>query len=381
MPAITVVISTFNYGRFLEEAIQSVLAQSFRDFEVIVVDGGSTDNTREVVGRFGAQLRFLQVPSRWPNRSRNAGIAAATGDFIAFLDADDKWLPQKLELQMAVARKYPDVGLIYGGMYRFESRTGALIVRHPIEKCPVGYVLRPLYFWQFVPSPTVVVPRHVFEAVGPFEEERIGSDDWEMWLRIASRYSFERVNAAVALYRMHRSQASSRDFKALDAHLDEMIKFFDTAARSYPELRELRGVRVASYLEMVGWRLVQRGSLGSGRARLRQAIAVAPLRVTPQLRLLASYFCRSRDEGGFQRAAAAYVRGKHELFNLRAEAARAFFVRAIRDSSLSDPRPVAAWVATFLGRKAVANLRSRLHQDFYCESPCSPSEEIEFEQW
>ena len=109
MPEVSVIIPTFNYGRFLEQAIQSVLGQTFQDFELIVVDDGSTDDTREVLARFESdrRVRCLFQANRGDAAARNTGILNAGGRYVAFLDSDDYWMPEKLERQLGIMRSDP----------------------------------------------------------------------------------------------------------------------------------------------------------------------------------------------------------------------------------------------------------------------------------
>ncbi len=118
----SVIIPTYNYGRFLREAIESVQRQTVRDFEIIVVDDGSTDDTQEILRSIDEpRLRFYRTENRGISAARNEGLRHAAGQFIAFLDADDRWLPQKLELQLAMMEREPDLGAVFTNLVRFDS--------------------------------------------------------------------------------------------------------------------------------------------------------------------------------------------------------------------------------------------------------------------
>ena len=122
MPAVTVVIPTYNYGRFIGEAIRSVLTQTFQDFEIIVVDDGSTDDTPAVVATFDdSRLRFIRIENSGQSVAINTGLDAAQGEFIAILDADDRWRPAKLERQVAFLRSEPGVGSVLCNFVRFSA--------------------------------------------------------------------------------------------------------------------------------------------------------------------------------------------------------------------------------------------------------------------
>ena len=122
MPHVTVAIPAFNAGRTIGAALQSVFAQTYRDYEVIVVDDGSTDDTAAQVAEWGDRLAYVSQPNRGPAGARNEALARARGTFIAFLDADDVWLPRKLERQVAYFARFPETGLLH---------TAALVSRAP----------------------------------------------------------------------------------------------------------------------------------------------------------------------------------------------------------------------------------------------------------
>ena len=124
MLKVSAVIPCYNYGRFLGEAIESVLSQTFSAHEIIVVDDGSTDGTPEVARRYGEKIRYHRTENRGVSAARNAGIALAEGDLIAFLDADDRWLPNKLECQVPVFDGTPGVGLVHARSRVFDGVTG-----------------------------------------------------------------------------------------------------------------------------------------------------------------------------------------------------------------------------------------------------------------
>ncbi len=127
MPVVSVIIPTYNRADMLDEALRSVFAQTYKDFEVIVVDDGSTDHTRSVVDKYPHRVRYVHQENQGHALAKNTGIAAADGGYIAFLDDDDTWLPRKLELQMDVLENNPDVDLVYGAGYRVQGGVRTLL--------------------------------------------------------------------------------------------------------------------------------------------------------------------------------------------------------------------------------------------------------------
>jgi glycosyltransferase involved in cell wall biosynthesis len=119
---VSVVIPTYNSAHLLDDALQSVLEQTYKDFEIIVVDDGSTDNTSEVVSKYNDKLHYFRVDNRGPAKARNYGISKATGKYIAFLDADDKWLPTKLEKQVSMFEQNPEFGMVFTENSLFDAK-------------------------------------------------------------------------------------------------------------------------------------------------------------------------------------------------------------------------------------------------------------------
>ncbi|HUP91360.1 MAG TPA: glycosyltransferase [Solimonas sp.] len=186
MPAISVILPTFNRAATLQRAIDSVLVQSFRDFELIVVDDASTDATPALLGSIGdARLRVLRLPhNRGAAGARNQGIRAASGGWVAFQDSDDVWLPAKLEQQYALAAQAPtEVGLVLGG-YTVHTADGHLHIR-PAATLG-GADPRPdlLDGWPII-TPTWLVRRDVLLAVGGFDETYPCLEDWDLVFRLS----------------------------------------------------------------------------------------------------------------------------------------------------------------------------------------------------
>jgi glycosyltransferase involved in cell wall biosynthesis len=211
-PGVSIVIPACNAGQFIAEAIDSVLAQTFTDFEVIVVDDGSTDDTREVVARFtDHRLRYVYQDHAGVSAARNAGIRQAQGRYIAFLDADDWWLPHKLALQVQILDACSEVGLVYCGAYRV--RNGRVISKFRARYR--GDVFKPLLVRgnekvMAGSASAVIIRKECFEQVGGFDEECFAAEDWEMWLRLAARYEFDCVPDCLVAVRFHEENTSAK---------------------------------------------------------------------------------------------------------------------------------------------------------------------------
>lgn len=212
-PTVSVIIPTFNRMDLIPETICSVLAQTFEDFEILVIDNGSSDNTAEVVKKINdPRIRYYwQEPSGAPAHPRNAGLRMARGEYICFLDSDDLWLPDKLESQLRLFKQHPDLKWVYSKTDFFEHETGQTIGKKNSVTYHKGDICGELIKSNFIASPTPLVKRSVFEEVGGFNEKAtfFAREDWELWLRIASRYPIGFVPRVLTKYRVHSGAISS----------------------------------------------------------------------------------------------------------------------------------------------------------------------------
>jgi glycosyltransferase involved in cell wall biosynthesis len=209
-PAVSVVIATHNYGRYLSAALDSALEQTFRDFEIIVVDDGSTDHTPAVVQPYLREMRIVyeRTERQGQPKAKNLGIRLARGPLIAFLDADDVWLPTKLERQMPLFEADRDVGVVYSRRLVIDDEGWELeYVQPPLHR---GWVLPRIFRNNFVCFSSSVVRRHVFDAVGGFDESIGLAIDYDLWLRVALGYRFDYVDQALVKYRTGHDSLSRR---------------------------------------------------------------------------------------------------------------------------------------------------------------------------
>ena len=206
-PAVSVVIPAYNAGRYVGDAISSALAQTRPPAEVIVVDNASTDSTPALLEQFGEQTKVLRVtPNRGIGGARNLGARTSTGDLLAFLDADDVWLPEKLELQVACLLSDDSIGLVHCGIRRADSEL------RPVEDRTRGLSGDDLAAAMLLhqgtdllhPSgSTMLVSRAALERVGYFDEELSGAEDWDLTYRIAKSFRIGFVSTPLVTYREH----------------------------------------------------------------------------------------------------------------------------------------------------------------------------------
>ena len=200
---VSVVVPCYNGERFVGEAIESALAQTHAPAEVIVADDESADRSVRVASSFGPRVRVIRCAHGGVSAARNAGIAAASSDLIASLDADDVWERDKLEHQLPRFAD-PSVGLVYGQRVRFGGQS-KVDVPWPVA-LPEGDVFERLYFWCFVPCSSVVFRRRPFLELGGFDTQLSITADFDAWLRLAVSWKFAAVGRVVCRYRRHDDQ-------------------------------------------------------------------------------------------------------------------------------------------------------------------------------
>jgi glycosyltransferase involved in cell wall biosynthesis len=209
---VSVVVPAYNYGRYLGEAIDSVLAQTHRHFELLVVDDGSSDNTREIVTAYAdPRVRYVWQQNQGLSAARNTGIREARFDFVAFLDADDLWRPDHLAEAMAeFARRGPECALVASNSLRMDQHGTEMATRLPDWKGARRIDVSEIVIrTRFMPS-TAVVRRAAFDRCGGFDTGLRSSEDREMWMRIAAEYDVACRSEPTVLIRKHTSNMSKQ---------------------------------------------------------------------------------------------------------------------------------------------------------------------------
>jgi len=207
MLEVSVIIPTYNSAQYVTDAVNSVLNQSFGDLEVLVIDDGSTDDTETVMSHYTAPVRYIRQQNGGVAVARNRGISESRGRYVAFLDADDTWLPDKLERQIAALRAHPDDRVCYTAFTLVTSDLSPLgIVRSKRQ----GRALEDLLLRGNVVGSicTVLCERSLFEKTGGFDPALSQCADWEMWVRLAALTEFHYLDNATVTYRQHGSNMS-----------------------------------------------------------------------------------------------------------------------------------------------------------------------------
>lgn len=195
-PRVSVILPTYNREATLGAAIQSVLDQSFRSFELIIVDDASSDATEQLVGSIDdARISYLRHQNNsGGSAARNSGLKAAKGELLAFQDSDDRWLPEKLERQVAQLDANPEIGLVWCPYTRSEPNGGSTL--HPARsmQCPRGEAHSALLEKNFIGTPTIVARRACYERCGGFDEALPRFQDWDWVVRVAEQFSIDHID-------------------------------------------------------------------------------------------------------------------------------------------------------------------------------------------
>lgn len=210
MPKVSVIIPTYNRADFLKKAVQSVLHQTYQDYEILVRDDGSTDNTQQVISNFkDSRIRYTRnMTNIGVIQNRNNAVNNSKGKYIAFLDDDDEWLPEKLEKQMSIIEASPaKLGGVYSGAYSIDTKLGKIVKLSVPEYR--GYILKHLLKNNFIMTSTLVLKKKCFEKVGLFDPEFKSASDFDMWIRVAEKFEFDYVLSALVNYNVHENRISS----------------------------------------------------------------------------------------------------------------------------------------------------------------------------
>lgn len=236
MPKVSVIVPTYNSAAFIRETLESILSQDYQDFEILIVDDASTDNTKDVVAAISSEkIRYLCLPQNHggPSKARNVGITNAKGEFIAVFDSDDIMQTGRLSTAVSLLDTFPDVAMTFTDILKFNEKTGdypeSLLKGYDrfasLKKTRHGsklYVIDSeqayscLFYENFVSTSSVTVRRSIFDKVGFFDEELTNADDLDMWFRITNYFNVGFIDAVTVRYRVSDGSISGRGLKLVN---------------------------------------------------------------------------------------------------------------------------------------------------------------------
>lgn len=284
MAKVTVVIPAYNAMKYLPETIDNLLQQTLEDFEAIVVNDGSSDETEEWVSQItDPRIKLVSQENQGLSGARNTGIAHASCEYIAFLDADDLWEPTKLEKQVKCLDENPEVGLVYTWVALMDESSQP--TGRTFKSDAEGYVWKQLIESNIVGCGSVaMVRRQCFEQCGVFDRNlRSFVEDWDMWLRLAPHYPFKVVKEPLVYYRQV-SNSASRNWEAMEQSFRLVIEkaFADVS----PELQPLKGRSYGCANMCLAWKPLQSVSKDYNKAKAFRQQAVQQ---DPRLRFTKEY--------------------------------------------------------------------------------------------
>lgn len=266
-PTVSVVIPTYNAAALLPEAVASVRAQQWPGLEIIVVDDGSTDNTESVLNALvgDGDLRWLRQENAGAAAARNRGIAEAKGEWIALLDADDIWLPEKLAIQFAELQKHPEAAFGFSDVQVRLENGEERNLPTPTSSQPLLYQL---LNGNLFATPTVVVRRDCLLAVGAFDPDLRTGEDWDLWLRLSTRYSSAAVCRSLVLCRVW-SQPKFAPETLESCTLRVLDRLFSSThlAEHWPQVAARKSLVYAWHYSVLAKSFLRQGKL-KGFARL-----------------------------------------------------------------------------------------------------------------
>lgn len=254
MPCCSIIIPAYNAIKYLPETLESVLNQSFTDFEVLIINDGSYDNIIEWAAQIeDPRVKFISQKNQGVSAARNLGIENARGEYIAFLDADDLWDSTKLEKQLKLFQKNPDSGLIHTEMALIDEESKLL--GRKFTSNVEGNALKQLLEQNTIVTSSVIVRRSCLETVGNFDNNLTSSEDWELWVRIASVYPIALIKEPLVFYRQHPNNTTN-NWQMLEQDLSSIEQIFKLVPEELSYIKKRTYAYANVYL---AWKALQTG--------------------------------------------------------------------------------------------------------------------------
>lgn len=286
---VSVIVPVYNRADLIGSTIRSILAQTYSSFEIIIINDGSTDDTLDVLNKFVQEhpekITILNQNNSGQVTARNNGIKNAGGEYIAFLDSDDTWLPHKLEKQMPLFRQ--GVGLVYSGINEVDE-SGRILRTVPCEKDMRGDIYRQLLIKNRMTGGSVVVKRDAIEKVGIFDPSLKAAENWDLWIRISKEFSVDYVDEPLVNYLKHEGNMSADSPVMLNATKCILQKHL-LDVPSDPLLEGTYKKAYANYYYRYGIYYYSRGQYHEARREFRKSLSFCANNMDIYIRIFRSY--------------------------------------------------------------------------------------------
>ena len=305
MSKVSVIIPTYNRAEFLRSSIESALKQTFTDLEIIVSDDKSTDHTREVVRSFkDRRIKYiLNQGNKGVSAARNLGILASEGEYIAFLDDDDEWLPDKLQRQVEVLDKSkPNICGVYSNRLIIDKLTGNIISDNPGAGKLKGNLLYQLVIGNPIITPTVILRKRCLDEVGLFDETMSYMEDRDLWIRLSMNWDFEYISKPLAKIYIHGNGHLSLKIESQTAGQEKLLERYQHLFRKNKEVWGKLYVQI-------GAQYCQLKKMKKGRKNIIKGIKIYPFKMIAYLHLFSSLLGSSN----YQRVRKFYKSGQAKL--------------------------------------------------------------------
>lgn len=250
MAKVSVIIAAYNAERYIQGAIESALSQTYKDIELIVVDDGSIDRTAEIVKNFDSKVEYIRhTENKGLSAARNRGISKAKGEYIAFLDADDVWMPTKIEDQIGLFESNKDLALVYSNCYKINRLGIEMGMLFDPIKLHRGFVFEKFLSDSFIATSSVVMKKQVLNELGVFDERLFVSQDFDLYLRVAEYHKIDFVGSPLVKYRIHPNALSSKERKLMLEEAIKITRFYrDKISSKNPDLARRLDKRITKYM-------------------------------------------------------------------------------------------------------------------------------------
>lgn len=290
---VSVIVPVYNRAHYVAETIESILAQTYSNIELILINDGSTDSSlqvlREYQHRHPDKIVVIDQENQGQITARNNGISRAKGEFIAFLDSDDLWYPEKLELQLPLLKN--EVALVYSAIENIDEN-GRVLEQEYCDESLVAEMYAALLVQNRMTGGSVVVTKQALDDVGLFDPEFKAAENWDLWLRICRKYRAALVNKVLVKYRIHPGNMSANSLLMLEAK-EKIIRKHSSLAPQQPSLIKALTLAKADLAYRYGLFYSSKGDYSQARQSFRLAQRLAPGYKDVKQRILRSYLGRS----------------------------------------------------------------------------------------